>query len=612
MSSPLFLASQHEPENMRTGGLTASTSTSQRRSEAQTLRRDHEKEEEARARALREARVRSPTIMIQLLSHGVQKLTPARVPYEEPLSRHDLGRMDKMCQSCGALHWASEEVERGGFGTCCHHGKTIIPLLQAPPDPLRYLFTSLDSQAREFRANIWRYSLPFQFTSMAIEKVDESVNRSSFGSSTFRPVFRIQGELFHRHGSLLPAPGADALFAQVYTYNPDEALQIRQTRTGLRDETVALLHSIITKFNSYAGIYHMAGAIIRQYPQPEDMNIILRVTPGANAHTHNLPMSSEVAVLLPTNGDIGGYRDIILHGREGPLERISELHASYDPLQYPLFFPQGQDGWHLETQSTVGRKVTLQEYTAFRLFPRRHEFSTILRGGRMLERWVVDHFAAIESQRLRNHLSNQHRYRTTIASGMQDILSTSDLEHVDLNSIGTRTILPSSYPGSPRHMYQQLQDSLAIARFFRKVDLFITITCNPHWPEITRESYPGQSSYDRVELVTRVFKEKVDAIMEDIRKNHIFGQCVADVTVIEFQKRGLPHAHCLIFLKEGSKIVTPQDVDSIISAEWPDPIAQPKLFDTVSKCMVHGPCGSLNPAASCMDQETKRCSKKYV
>jgi hypothetical protein len=59
----------------------------------------------------------------------------------------------------------------------------------------------------------------------------------------------------------------------------------------------------------------------------------------------------------------------------------------------------------------------------------------------------------------------------------------------------------------------------------------------------------GQLPKDRPDIVAKVFKQKLDASMNDINKYHIFGVTVAHVHVIEFQKRGLPHAHILIILR---------------------------------------------------------------
>ena len=150
---------------------------------------------------------------------------------------------------------------------------------------------------------------------------------------------------------------------------------------------------------------------------------------------------------------------------------------------------------------------------------------------------------------------------------------------------------------------------MAIARYFRKVDIFLTMTTNPRWSEIERELLPGQTAYDRPDLVARVFQLKKKVVIEYIYKHGVFGRVVAYVYVIEFQKRGLPHMHCLIFLEEPYKLLTPEAIDSCISARWPDPEIQPLLFETVKKCMVHGPCGPLNPNAPCMVDG--KCSKGY-
>ena len=130
-------------------------------------------------------------------------------------------------------------------------------------------------------------------------------------------------------------------------------------------------------------------------------------------------------------------------------------------------------------------------------------------------------------------------------------------------------------------MKQCLQDLLVLACYYQSIDLFITVTCNPTWPEIARELLPGQTAADRPDLCARVFNMKKKAIIEELYKKEIFGHTVAYVYTIQFQKCGLPHMHILIFLKDKDKILTPDDIDTAIRARWPNPDTEPKLFETV-------------------------------
>lgn len=54
-----------------------------------------------------------------------------------------------------------------------------------------------------------------------------------------------------------------------------------------------------------------------------------------------------------------------------------------------------------------------------------------------------------------------------------------------------------------------------------------------------------------------------------------------DMYTIEFQKRGLPHAHILIFLHPSNKYPTPSDINRIISAEIPDQDTNEELYNLV-------------------------------
>ncbi|XP_050063212.1 uncharacterized protein LOC126552534 [Aphis gossypii] len=75
---------------------------------------------------------------------------------------------------------------------------------------------------------------------------------------------------------------------------------------------------------------------------------------------------------------------------------------------------------------------------------------------------------------------------------------------------------------------------------------------------------------------------------------------------VEWQKRGLPHAHILIWLVEN---IRPNEVDAVISAEIPNVQVDPGLHEVVIKNMIHGPCGTLNQNSPCMMDG--KCSKRY-
>jgi hypothetical protein len=98
-------------------------------------------------------------------------------------------------------------------------------------------------------------------------------------------------------------------------------------------------------------------------------------------------------------------------------------------------------------------------------------------------------------------------------------------------------------------MVQLYQDAMAICKSFGLSSYFITFTYNPNWPKIQMELLPGQTATDRPDLVTRMFCMKLSVLMKDLMKDEVIGPTVAQIHVIEFQKRGLPHAHILIILK---------------------------------------------------------------
>ncbi|XP_058741213.1 uncharacterized protein LOC131613572 [Vicia villosa] len=212
----------------------------------------------------------------------------------------------------------------------------------------------------------------------------------------------------------------------------------------------------------------------------------------------------------------------------------------------------------------------------------------------------------LESEKLEWIRKNQPKLRVSKYNSLND---EGEQSQIPGSSIGKRVVLPSSFVGGRRFMDQLYYDGMAICSKIGFPDLFITFTCNPNWPEIHRVLQPLHlKPQDRPDVVSRIFKIKFDQLLADLTKNGVLGKVLAYMYTIEFQKRGLPHAHILLFLHP-SNYPRPEDIDRIISAEVPDPLQHPRLYNLVKSHMVHGPCGLANQRSICM--KDGKCSKYY-
>ncbi|XP_025621484.1 uncharacterized protein [Arachis hypogaea] len=209
----------------------------------------------------------------------------------------------------------------------------------------------------------------------------------------------------------------------------------------------------------------------------------------------------------------------------------------------------------------------------------------------------------VEAKRLQYHRFHQSKFRSHQLQGLHECLIQGETQAARTRK---RVILPSSFVGGPQYMYNNCKDAFAICRYAGYPSYFITITCNPDWNEIKDcvADYSLKPS-DKPNIISRVFKIKLDALLKDLKDGSIFGKPKG----IEFQKRGLPHCHILLFVQPAEKPRSSDDIDHHILAEIPNEHTQPKLYSLVQKFMVHGPCGVLNTSGPCM--VNRRCSKFY-
>ncbi|KAL4561943.1 hypothetical protein LXL04_034128 [Taraxacum kok-saghyz] len=232
--------------------------------------------------------------------------------------------------------------------------------------------------------------------------------------------------------------------------------------------------------------------------------------------------------------------------------------------------------------------VSVREYYAYKLQIRQADKSCLLYFGRLLQQHIVDNYVKLETQRLDFFRTQQDEIRQEFLQGVVDAMANGETEGA---TIGKRIVLPSSFIGGPRNMRQKYVDAMALVQKFGKPDIFLTITCNPNWPEIKENLKPYEEAENRPDLAVRVFHAKLELLKHELFKNHIFRDVAAYTYVIEFQKRGFPHAHFLLILKPHFKMHTAEEYDRIVSAEIPIETANPHLFQMVKKHMFHGPCG---------------------
>ncbi|KAI5431135.1 hypothetical protein KIW84_035336 [Lathyrus oleraceus] len=234
---------------------------------------------------------------------------------------YDIGDPVIECQYCGANMWYSERKNKcrhassPKFSMCCGSGKVQLPLLKLAPKVLQHLlFDNESCESKNFQQQIRMYNVMFAFTSLGT-KVD---NR--FNNGTCPPNFRIQGQSCHRIGSMLPMPGQNPRFAQLYVYDTENEIENRmhgfRSKSGVDVNIVRKLSEMLYEHNVHAQSFRMARDRL-----------------------------CEEAALIVGDVDTAEKRDIIVQKQCGELQRIDEYHTSYLGYQYPLLFPYGEDGY---------------------------------------------------------------------------------------------------------------------------------------------------------------------------------------------------------------------------------------------------------------------------
>ncbi|KAI5429927.1 hypothetical protein KIW84_034492 [Lathyrus oleraceus] len=417
------------------------------------------------------------------------------------------------CRHCNARLFHHESRD-----TCCNGGKVSFSRVDAPIE-LQQLFLDGSAEGKHFRQHIRSYNHVLSFTSIGVH-VDENILASSRGIYTFRA----QGAFYHNIGGFYPNEGVRPRFLQLYIYDTDNELHNRmQENPQLHQNVDHKLQKMLHQFNPFVIRFKQLSIL----PNISECSLILKERPS-NHHQYNLPTAEQLAaIIVGCDADSMDYgRDINVIRCDGNLKKVQETKGYYDPLQYPVLFPFGTHGWDINTTNCNGRRVSCRAYYSYML---QGDYVKI-ESGRL--RWVKEHQGDIHSELYQEN-------------------------------IGKRIILPSSFIGGRRDMTQRYEDGMAIVLNGGKPDIFLTMTCNPSWSEITSELLPFQTPQDRPDLLTRIFRSKFEKLKDDVINKGVLGKVKSYMYVTEFQKRGLPHVRMLLVLESNDKLRDPKDYDSM-------------------------------------------------
>lgn len=217
--------------------------------------------------------------------------------------------------------------------------------------------TTADS--KHFLSKIRKYNSCFQMTSFGATKVVRN---------NFMPTFRVQGQIYHQMGSMLPVPDANHRFLQIYFMRQaddnDQVQQRRQYNSGTNHRIVAELQVMFHGNNQLVNTFKQANDDPRLRTDDHFITIHADKTPtGEHQRRFNAPTIDDVAILMV--GEPVASRDIIIRRRDESMTRISETHRSYDALQYPIIFPYGEDGYNFKIFQINPTTGTLKNYKSY-------------------------------------------------------------------------------------------------------------------------------------------------------------------------------------------------------------------------------------------------------
>ena len=312
-----------------------------------------------------------------------------------------IGSMNLICPRCNAKKWKMESDTM-----CCPKDQTWerYPHLNELNEPLKSYYDETSRDSNHFLNNSRKYNNVFSMTSYQAANISREWS-----------TFKVQGQVYHRIGSLRPQPDEQEKFLQIYFIDDyQKELQRRcNIIPGTEEHIVEDIQNYLHNNNSL--VRRIKGALddgVRNI-HPDNFNIVIcadKVPTGEHAGRYNAPTVDEVAAVV--TGQDHGNRDIVINHRGEGLKFIKDTNHAYDALQYPLLYTTGEDGYDFgikifdedgnpvrDRQGNI-KTVSAMKYYAYMIMIRENQPNHLHKSRGLFQQFLTDMYVKIDSERV--------------------------------------------------------------------------------------------------------------------------------------------------------------------------------------------------------------------
>ena len=401
------------------------------------------------------------------------------------ISEHSAGTMESFCAYCGANYFKGE-MEKVTYKKCCNDGQYInLNKHLGTPDVLRKLLQGIHPKSNQFFKHIRRYN-----NSLALAST--SFNQVKFDGSG-PPCLIVNGEMKHFLSPMNATLQRHNGYGELYVMDPEDAKAhraISSVSQGCDQELLCELDLTLRTINPYAQSYRMMYELnnqllmrgesfhtVRMWFVRNDEDSIRKFGQTTLGRNSSNTVYNEVAIVYSGEETDELKREICVYSTDYQPKAISHNRDIIDPLCYVLLFPFGDRGYNYNLQSARDKKVYERRNYLYHLSLRKGQFTPLLHSRKLKCQYICDAWLRVEKSQLQFIRNHQGQIRAELYAGLKDQLSRHSIEQNA--KPGRCVILPSTFEGSSRHMYESYQDAMCLVREYGKADYFVTLTCNP-------------------------------------------------------------------------------------------------------------------------------------